>query len=62
VREAILNAVSHRNYQLSGSTFIRQFPRRLEIDSPGRIHSSSATIFAEAVVLRRAQTHDVVMG
>ena len=35
VREAILNAVSHRNYQLSGSIFIRQFPRRLEIDSPG---------------------------
>lgn len=35
VREAILNAVSHRNYQLGGSTFIRQFPRRLEIDSPG---------------------------
>ncbi len=35
VREAILNAVSHRNYQLAGSVFIRQFPRRLEIDSPG---------------------------
>lgn len=35
VREAVLNAVSHRNYQLSGSIFIRQFPRRLEIDSPG---------------------------
>lgn len=35
VREAILNAVSHRSYQLGGSIFIRQFPRRLEIDSPG---------------------------
>lgn len=35
VREAILNAISHRNYQLGGSIFIRQFPRRLEIDSPG---------------------------
>jgi ATP-dependent DNA helicase RecG len=35
VREAILNAVSHRNYQLAGSIFIRQFPRRLEIESPG---------------------------
>ena len=35
VREAILNAVSHRNYQLGGSIFLRQFPRRLEIDSPG---------------------------
>jgi ATP-dependent DNA helicase RecG len=35
VREAILNAVSHRNYQLSGSVFIRQYARRLEIVSPG---------------------------
>src|SRR5262249_25963469 len=35
VREAILNAVSHRDYQLGGSVFVRQFPRRLEIDSPG---------------------------
>lgn len=35
VREAILNAVCHRNYQLGGSIFVRQFPRRLEIDSPG---------------------------
>jgi ATP-dependent DNA helicase RecG len=35
VREAILNAVSHRDYQLGGSIFVRQFARRLEIDSPG---------------------------
>lgn len=35
VREAILNAVSHRNYQLGGSVFIRQYPRKLVIDSPG---------------------------
>jgi ATP-dependent DNA helicase RecG len=35
VREAILNAVSHRNYELGGSIFIRQFARRLEVDSPG---------------------------
>jgi len=35
VREAILNAVCHRNYQLGGSIFIRQYARRLEIDSPG---------------------------
>ncbi len=33
--EAALNAVSHRDYQLGGSTFVRQYPRRLEIDSPG---------------------------
>ena len=35
VREAILNAVSHRDYQLGGSIFIRQYPRRLVIESPG---------------------------
>ena len=35
VREAILNAVSHRDYRLAGSVFIRQFPRKLEIVSPG---------------------------
>lgn len=35
VREAILNAVSHRDYRFAGSIFIRQFPRKLEIISPG---------------------------
>ncbi len=35
VREAILNAVSHRDYQLGGSIFIRQHPHRLVIESPG---------------------------
>jgi len=31
----VLNAVSHRSYQYPGSIFIRQYSRRLEIDSPG---------------------------
>jgi ATP-dependent DNA helicase RecG len=35
VREAILNAVCHRDYKLHGSVFIRQFPRRIEVVSPG---------------------------
>ena len=35
VREAILNAVTHRDYRLGDSIFIRQFPRKLEIVSPG---------------------------
>jgi ATP-dependent DNA helicase RecG len=35
VREALLNAVSHRNYQLAGSVFLRQYRERLVIDSPG---------------------------
>jgi ATP-dependent DNA helicase RecG len=35
VREALLNAVSHRDYRLPGSVFVRQYSRRLEIVSPG---------------------------
>lgn len=35
IREAILNAVCHRDYRHSGSVFIRQYPRRLEITNPG---------------------------
>jgi ATP-dependent DNA helicase RecG len=35
VREAILNAVSHRDYRLPGSVFVRQFARRIEVVSPG---------------------------
>lgn len=35
VREALLNAMSHRNYQLSGSIFIRQYRDRLVIENPG---------------------------
>ena len=35
VREAVLNAVCHRGYQLGGSVFVRQYPRRLVIESPG---------------------------
>jgi len=35
VREAVLNAVSHRDYQLGGNIFVRQYPRRLVVESPG---------------------------
>lgn len=35
VREALLNAVAHRDYRLGGSVFVRQYPQRLEIVSPG---------------------------
>lgn len=34
-REAVLNAVCHRDYRLQGSTFIKQWPSRVEITSPG---------------------------
>jgi ATP-dependent DNA helicase RecG len=35
IREAILNAISHRDYKAAGSTWIRQYPRRISIVSPG---------------------------
>jgi ATP-dependent DNA helicase RecG len=35
VREVVLNAVAHRDYRRVESVFIRQFPRRLEVISPG---------------------------
>ncbi|MDD5134772.1 MAG: ATP-binding protein [Phycisphaerae bacterium] len=35
VREAVLNAISHRDYRNAGSIFIRQFPRQIKISSPG---------------------------
>lgn len=35
VREAVLNAVAHRDYRRGGSVFVRQFQRRIEIVSPG---------------------------
>ncbi len=35
IREAILNAVSHRDYRHPSSIFVRQYPKRMEIVSPG---------------------------
>jgi ATP-dependent DNA helicase RecG len=35
VREALLNALAHRDYRLGGSIFVRQYPKRLQIVSPG---------------------------
>ena len=35
VREAVLNAVSHRDYRHGGSVLVRQYPQRIEIVSPG---------------------------
>jgi len=35
VREAVLNAVTHRDYRLGGSIFVRQYARRLVVESPG---------------------------
>lgn len=47
VREALLNAVAHRDYRLGGSIFVRQYARRLEVVSPGGF---PAGITAENIV------------
>ena len=51
VREALLNALAHRDYRLSSSIFIRQYPKRLEIVSPG---SFPPGITAENLLWRQA--------
>ena len=35
VREALLNAVAHRDYRRTSETVVRQFPNRLDVSSPG---------------------------
>ncbi len=35
IREAILNAVSHRDYRMPGSIWVKQYPRSITIASPG---------------------------
>lgn len=35
VREALLNAASHRNYQMGSSVFIKQYRDKLVVESPG---------------------------
>lgn len=35
IREGLLNAICHRDYRDGGSIFVRQYPRTLQIESPG---------------------------
>lgn len=51
VREAVLNAVCHRNYQLPGSVFVRQYNDRIEFESPGGLPNG---ITVENIVDRQA--------
>jgi ATP-dependent DNA helicase RecG len=50
VREAILNAVTHRDYHAAGSVFVRQFAERIEIESPGGF---PAGVTADNVLFRQ---------
>jgi len=35
IREAVMNAIVHRNYNITSNIFIRQFPNKIEISNPG---------------------------
>jgi ATP-dependent DNA helicase RecG len=55
-REAILNAVSHRDYRRHESVLVRQYPRRLEVISPGGLPEGITTqniLFSHAPRNRR---------
>jgi len=51
VREAVLNAVSHRDYRLAGSVFVKQFPAKLQVTSPGGFPPG---VTAENIVFKQA--------
>ncbi len=51
VREAVLNAVSHRDYRLAGSTFVKQVPSKLEVSRPGGL---PAGVTPENIVFRQS--------
>lgn len=58
VHEAIVNAVVHRDYQLSGSNvYVMVFDDRIEISNPGGLHNTLRTenLFAGAQPYRRNQ-------
>ena len=57
VREALLNAVAHREYSNGQSVFVRQFPNRLEIISPGGF---SGGVTAENIITRQHQRNQCI--
>ncbi len=57
VREAIMNAVCHRDYQLGGSVVIIQHPRKLVVKSPGGFPPG---ITAENILNRQATRNRLI--
>jgi ATP-dependent DNA helicase RecG len=51
VREALLNAICHRDYRRGESIFVRHYSRRLEIESPGGVVPIGVT--AETILRRQ---------
>lgn len=58
-REAILNAVSHRSYQLSGCIFVKQYRDRLVVESPGGFPSG---ITVDNILHRQAARNRKIAG
>ncbi|HVA65551.1 MAG TPA: ATP-binding protein [Elusimicrobiota bacterium] len=58
VREAVLNAVAHRDYQMGGSIFLRQYQRRLLIENPGGLPLG---VTPENIIDRQAPRNRLIM-
>jgi ATP-dependent DNA helicase RecG len=58
VREAVLNAVAHRDYQMAGSIFIRQYQRRLVVENPGGLPLG---VTPENIIDRQAPRNRLIM-
>ena len=57
VREALLNAVTHREYHNGSSIFVRQFPNRMEIASPGGFPSG---VTVDNIISRQAPRNRLI--
>jgi len=57
VREALLNAVSHRDYQLGGSVFVRQYQNRIVFENPGGLPNG---ITVENILHRQSPRNNLI--
>ena len=62
VREAVLNAIVHRDYSMDASTLISIFPDRLTVVSPGNLNArfSEEDLFREVSPLRNKHLADIM--
>jgi ATP-dependent DNA helicase RecG len=58
MREAVLNAVAHRDYQMGGSIFIRQHQRHLLVENPGGLPLG---VTPENIIDRQAPRNRLIM-
>ena len=57
IREALLNAISHRDYQLSGSVFVRQYQNRIVFENPGGLPNG---ITVENILHRQSPRNNLI--